>query len=900
MSVLVFEALVTGRTATNVVATKLNQLSIYSLGIKGFENVVDHSKRISIFPGTTIKRYYFHLVSSFEELRSDRENYVTIPACCHHALINVWLVHEAGFADNGESISETSPEAPVANLDPETWSSVSCGCPVRSGLERPGHRESSKKRGNTMIMKAYAVGIAVLTASSLLAVELDEDGCRLLSKLPPPGIHPRIFFTADEYPLMRERLEAPHFKAKFAAMRQQSINSCVKGKWRELAAADFVRKGITDQDLLTWFKGGEGRNVTWGLASVHAVIEGEEDLQAVMRRIVVNYARVILASKKRANGIDFNTLPKELQQRLKIWKSDRWDVGVGWTFGASGYATAYDVLYNTMSKEERSIVRQAIAAATKGRKSYGNGLSPGFASSNHYGYHGDLAVMLSAIEGEPGFDRKAWDGIVRVLRDYWEKAYTPFGYSREDGYGPNLGLRGGGRGYMVLARRGYNIFATDKYRRVVEYVAMDYDPYPGGHLNGGASGGPYGELYPTSTLLARYMYPRNPTANLIYRHMVGEGYRRRLRWQGLLDYLVYGSDWQGPESREEMLKTTNLPLSMFYPVRGKFIARSDWSGDATYLTFDARPDAHLIGHDKVDRGNFSMSALGRVWAFSGDFHQWDLSRENSLVHIDGKAQPWKAPSVRFLWHADDGTVAGGAADLKYAYDWEWSPPWPKWGQKYPAPWEPETNSPIDLGWPEEYGDPDLCPASIHGSHTGYGGGRNNLHRRPYNKVAKALRSAFLIRGENPYALICDDIRKDASEHLYEWVMQLPTDLDPVSNTGNEVILKEAEGNRCLLVRFLQQATCRTRVESYQVAEDKRRGTVTLGKRFIASLNAVDPGYRVMLYPFRKGKLLPETKWDANGTELTVSFAGQTDTLSFKTTEKLGTRVVLSNKEAGDR
>ena len=78
-----------------------------------------------------------------------------------------------------------------------------------------------------------------------------------------------------------------------------------------------------------------------------------------------------------------------------------------------------------------------------------------------------------------------------------------------------------------------------------------------------------------------------------------------------------------------------------------------------------------------------MSALGRVWAFSGDFHTHDQSRENSLVHIDGKAQPWKAPSVRFLWHADEGGVAGAAADLKYAYDWQWTPPWPKWGKEFP-------------------------------------------------------------------------------------------------------------------------------------------------------------------------------------------------------------------------
>jgi hypothetical protein len=214
-------------------------------------------------------------------------------------------------------------------------------------------------------------------------------------------VHPRVFFTAEDFPAMREQWETPKLKAAFATMRQQAINSCAKGRYRELADRDFELNGVTDDDILEWFGVGEGGNQDWGLASVHAVVMGDEALQATMRRIIVNYARVILASKKRAEeGTIEGPLAKQLQQRLSIWTHDRWDVGVGWTFGASGYATAYDVLYNTMSGEERSLVRQAIAASTAGRKSYGHGMPRGFASSNHYGYHGDLAVMLAAIEGE--------------------------------------------------------------------------------------------------------------------------------------------------------------------------------------------------------------------------------------------------------------------------------------------------------------------------------------------------------------------------------------------------------------------------------------------------------------------------------------------------------------------
>jgi len=730
---------------------------------------------------------------------------------------------------------------------------------------------------------------ALLVVPSIRAVELDTNGCRVLSKLPPPGVHPRVFFTADEYPLMRERLEAPHFKAVFDPVRRQVVNG-VKQQWGEFAKADLSKP--SDEQIIKYFRSGEGRNLNWGVASLTAVLEDDAELKTLMKGVIVNYARIILASKERAVGGELKgRTGTELNKQLSIWKTDRFDVGVSWTFGASGYALSYDVLYSDMSAEERAIVTKAIATATKGRKSYGNGMPRGFASSNHYGYHGDLAALLAVIEDEPGFDRPTWDGIVQVLRDYWEQAYTPFGYSREDGYGPNLGLRGGGRGYVVLARRGYNIFATEKFRNYLKYVAMDYDPYPGGHLNGGASGGPYGELYPSSTLISRYMYPDSVAANFNFRHLVGESYERRLRWQGWVDYMIYGSDWRGPSDREAMLKSSGLPLSVFYPVRGKFIARSGWSSDAVYLTFDARPDAHLIGHDKVDRGNFSMSALGRVWAFSGDFHTHDQSRENSLVHIDGKAQAWKAPSVRFLWHVDDGVVAGGAADLKYAYEWEWSPPWPKWGKVFDAPWEPETRGPLDLGWPREHADPDLCPESIHGSQTGYAG-QNNLHRRPYNEVGQAMRSAFLVRGQHPYVLICDDIRKDDAEHLYEWVMQLPLDVEEDSRAKNEIVLKETQGDRRLLVRFLQPEACELKIEEYQAAKD-RKGKVSPGKRLVASLNTVDPDFRVMLYPFREGQPIPQTKMDKSGVTCIVQWPDGMQAVQFSSDDSGGTLISLT-------
>ena len=64
---------------------------------------------------------------------------------------------------------------------------------------------------------AIAGGGAVATENGDTnhAVRLDSNSCRVLRPLPEPGVHPRIFFTADEYPLMRERLSSPRFLQAF-------------------------------------------------------------------------------------------------------------------------------------------------------------------------------------------------------------------------------------------------------------------------------------------------------------------------------------------------------------------------------------------------------------------------------------------------------------------------------------------------------------------------------------------------------------------------------------------------------------------------------------------------------------------------------------------------------------
>lgn len=716
--------------------------------------------------------------------------------------------------------------------------------------------------------------------------QLDAEGCRILSPLPAPGVHPRVFFTADEIPRIRDRYE----NSRFGSTLRRSVEGKVKRApqaWRGLASLSPGQ--ISDEDLLKFFKSSEGRNIDWGVVSLYAVMMEDEELKEVMMDVITNYSRVILASKERWDeGRREGDLEEKMNRALSIWSHNDFGVEVSWTLGAAGLALSYDVLYNDMSPTQRDTVRKAIATGAKGRRGYGTGKPRGFAASNHYGYHGDLLVMLSAIEGEPGYDQETYDGIRQVLTDYWDVGFTENGACHEDGYGPNLGLRAGSRGFIALARRGHNIFATQKYRNYIDWLALEFEPFPGGKFIGGASGGPYSTLYQTSMLVSRYMYPQSDSANYIFRYTFGDAYERSFRWQSLLDCLIFGGDYVGASERSVQLTDSGLKRSVFYPVRGKLISRSDWSADALQFTFDARPDAFLIGHDRVDRGNFLLSALGRMWVSAGDFRNWRSSQDHSLVHIDGRAQAYKAPSVKFLWHGISDVATAGVADLSYAYDWEWTPPWPRVDGNYSDEWQPETADPRDLGWPRDQA-PDWLPSQLFGSETGYSH-TNGLRRRPYNPVKQAIRATIAMHGDSPYVIIADEIQKDDKPHHYQWYMQVPTDLVFESQNGRDIILADPNGARKLLVRVLRAdgvdgttpAQIEAELQPYTVSQDRERGTRVRGQRLILSQHSIAPHFRVMLYPFRTGSPLPRVRMrggPVEGYEITTGAVTRVLTMS---------------------
>jgi hypothetical protein len=694
--------------------------------------------------------------------------------------------------------------------------------------------------------------------------------------VPAAGEHPRILFDAGYLPVLRQRINggghAVVVREQLAAARRDLP------RWR--AFADLDLGSPTPEQIAEYFKPDEVRNVRWGQLALDAVVREDVEQQRVMAGVLANYARLLLASKKLGEGgAVTERTGLGLNKTLDVWKTTDYGVTTAWLFGGAGYSLAYDLLHPVMSAEQRKVVRQALAAATTGRRPFGAGNPKGRAFSNHYGYHGDLLMMLAAIEGEEGFDKATWDAMRQIMLDYWEVGFTPEGFCHEDSYGPNLGMRAGSWGLMVLARRGDDIFRTEKFRNYSRWVAQETQPFRGGTLVGGASG--VGLQYTGSIAVMKHLLPDEPSAAYVYRYFFGDDYRRMHPIQTQLEFAVYGSDHSGADAR-----MGELPLDLFSPRRGKLIARSAWGDGALAIHLDARPDAFAIGHDAPERGSISIlgggGGGGRAWSHVPNFRETEVSTDFSIVHIDGKGQGYKAPSARFVGHGSGAIGAAGLVDLKYAYDWQWTPDWPKLGQKFPAPWEPEPNDPRALGWPD---DPDWLPHRLHDEPgTGYIG--SNLWRRPSNPVERAYRAMALVRGERPFAVVVDDIRKGGGTHKYDWYLQLAGDVVLDKVDGRDIWLKEQDGERRLLIRAVSAEGLEgARVERYEMRKDPRSGAVTPGNRLIVSATAVEPKFLFVVMPIAPGETAPETA--AEGMAVVVKAGGQTTRVSYTAGDKPG-------------
>ena len=335
---------------------------------------------------------------------------------------------------------------------------------------------------------------------------------------------------------------------------------------------------------------------------------------------------------------------------------------------------------------------------------------------------------------------------------------------------------------------------------------------------------------------------------------------------------------------------TDDKLSYFAPQRGLVTMRSSGDSDAMMSHFHCRQD--LGGHTNGDRNSFTLSSHDRMfirYSYGNEIpetgaHSCILVNDqglfadvvNDIAEVPGRVTDFQENDA-------DVQVSG---DATYAYSWEW-----KYDPHVPGVttpkllgsdgWTAVTEKPNDFQYqqqPESYYNVNFFNRPF------WAGGENRISgyvKKPHNPMEKVYRTVAMARGEHPFLLVVDDVKKDNNAHNYKWLAQIAFDLSiesmPVNLDYNnyrcDIILKEASGNRRLLVRVLENNGYTSGAPGYIDNFTNFHNNVL--KRLVIEANTVSPDFKVLLYPYEVGEPLPVTTYNSSSNEWTINIGNQT-------------------------
>ena len=733
--------------------------------------------------------------------------------------------------------------------------------------------------------------LADLTAADIPVVTFpDGTGVRSLSAVPAPGVHPRIFLSPEDLPALREAATtSPARKAHYANLRKILADRFDGTTTAESTVVALIAKGGTPSDAQ--FAATTEMGYLLGLAGIDAQISNDPARGALLAQVLAAWGTY----------------------QLKAWVRKPDPVGLHNSFD-TGICLAYDFIAPWMREEQRAPVRRFIAKMSDGIDIFTWGWPEHMRMWNWAGLHVYQGWGSLAIEGEDGWKPKLWEQATVVARDFARYNIHPSGALTEDLTYFTLGMQGSGLVLMALAKRGQpEVWSTATNLSKVKYHLVN-QLHPWGdnfmsHQDGSGNG-----FYATWTIL-KYMYPQDPLIDYAWRERVGEDYANggAANDAGIRAWLMV------------LFNTEHLPTAVtpdqwrlsttyFCPQRSYLVARTGWDANALKLDFEAKTDYPTVGHNHADANNFTFAALGREWATEVGYHGAAGHLHNNVV-IDGRSQSgWPAPGGRWLDLVDTPQATIGVSDASHAYTWQWSNS--GYGTENTPPselvkWERETRSDVVAFSRDQEGGKGRMSIFEH-----YG----PIVRSAWNPVEKAFRTAALVRGKRPYVLIVDDIRKDSATHLYEWAMQMPSDVEVIKGGGRWVILgakelpvakaKPGEKNddkpkpdkRRLLVQIVDVDLPTERdglaiaLESTQLGNDAfAQGA--LRKRLVIPARSSEPRFKILLYPHTEGDALPDVLWNDERSACEILFPDQRDRFSFAPAAEGRTALSLSRDDA---
>jgi hypothetical protein len=669
--------------------------------------------------------------------------------------------------------------------------------------------------------------------------EYDSTGLNeklLGSKVPPPGVYPRVLFSPEDVPMLGARV-------KSTVIGQKSLiemEYLFRQSWWDPKSSDgqvFQKLSTGDLASLDWdappgttlnsypqtFKGQKP-----GIHNSH-VAYVPECLTAMALYCLITGDDVHGRQAAAAIANYFKLREKLLDEWLTISDSEfgssyiRADGSVVNLNGAGAkthWRNIHGVVPNMnlglsldfagkwMTPTEKDLMRRIIAKATYGRRSYAQDAPVRFRDVNWMAWDLPHFLAVASIEGLSGFDPEAYASGAESVRAFCDWGIDDSGVVYESNGKTPGSFQFHLLSMIALARRGDNLFGHPHWRKLLEGQVQMTSPNGRVTVNSGTQYVPYSRQSFSLTLVneIKGFFPGKRLADYLITKAVNvpgaatdeylrnwpakdfnpEAYRKevaglkRLRlpsvtYPGFVNGVLYDGDYQ-PATRADLI---DLPLDFNAPVHGVFSSYSDRTPDAAWINMLVRPDHYLgAGHHHADSGMFHFSALGVDWFTQSPFSGAYDGKYFNLVQVDGESEPTNVPSSRILGYNGAakyiGAVTGDHAAAASA-DLTYAYSW-RWLTQPPQVWSDELNA---MGWEM---DPSPGIQRIFAGTARYKmrpwwtnytySNYIPTSRAPFNPMRYVFRTTGLVRGAHPYGFVVDDLKKDDSPHLYQWAAML--------------------------------------------------------------------------------------------------------------------------------
>lgn len=633
------------------------------------------------------------------------------------------------------------------------------------------------------------------------------------SKVPAPGIYPRLLFSPEDIPMLQQQV-----KSNNSAMKSMVEIEFLLGKsWLNPASSDgkifdLLASGEVEKIRSQMEKPVEG-------PAVYHVPRLTKDHQPVIFNTHITYVTNCLTTmalyalltnndqlgKKTADAVVtyFKLIEPNIDRHLQTSDSEFGETFDGGNHSSTHWrgmhgivphmdmAFALDFSGKWMTPQQKQYMQNIIAKATYGRRTGGgDGPRRAWRDINHVTWHLTHMISLAAIEGLEGFDPEGYASGAELTRDFLD-----WGIDRNGQLFESNGKSGGGIQFeflsmVILARRGDNLFGHPHLRKVMEAQTEITTPNAERTVTSGTwSGGPLaaqtvGELkafYPQNKFndyLLTNVYPTFDPANFnatSYRAKLEKEGLSRLRLPGpTYPDMVFGfpyiADWKITK-REDL----NLKLDWDTDEYGMFSCSSDKTANAIWMNLQVRQNHYIgSGHHHSDIGMFHFSGLGVNWFTESPFVKEYDAKYHNLVLIDGISESDQTPAKGDYLGASfmpDGAVA--TANLSYSYNWKWCTQVKTWGEGFCtlAKGQPYRDFAYELETRPEI--LEIFRGTTKYKMRPWWATSNQANfiptlRTPWNPVEYVYRSTGLVRGKHSYGIVVDDLKKDTKDHLYQW------------------------------------------------------------------------------------------------------------------------------------